>query len=205
MKNLAGLALFCAGAFVAGCASTAYMDPNDAPQNVHWRFNRYDFQLCSVAMTEDLLSDTQLAGRLRQQFPDRRPVLEMAHVENATFQHGIDLSIMTDTIRMRLQKSGLFDIVDHGRLDAKMSRRIVAEVNQGLVRPLALESFGQQRSSDYYLVGRLIEDNSGYGDGRVREVYYKLSLQLYNRWTGVFDWIGEKELLKARVKGVFGW
>ena len=102
MKNLAGLALFCACAFVAGCASTAYMDPNDAPQNVHWRFNRYDFQLCSVAMTEDLLSDTQLAGRLRQQFPDRRPVLEMAHVENATFQHGIDLSIMTDTIRMRL-------------------------------------------------------------------------------------------------------
>lgn len=205
MKNLAGLAVFCVCAFVAGCASTAYRDPNDAPQNVHWRFSRYDFQLCSVAMTEDLLSDAQLAGRLRRQFPDRRPVLEMAHVENATLQHGIDLSIMTDTIRMRIQKAGLFDIVDHGRLDAKMSRRIIAEVNQGLVQPQALEPFGQQRSSDYYLVGRLIEDNPGYGDGRVREVYYKLSLQLYNRRTGVFDWMGEKELLKARVKGVFGW
>jgi len=205
MRMFVRLLMLGVSAFFAGCASTGYVDPNDMPKSIHWRFSRYDFQLCSTAMTEDLLSDLQFSERLKKQFPDRKPIVEMAHVENQTLQHGLDLSIITDTLRMRLLKSGRFDIVDHGNLDAKMSSRIIAEVNQGLANPNALDPLGQQLSSDYYLVGRLIEVNPGYGDGMVREVYYKLSLQLYNRRTGILDWIGEKELLKAHTKGVFGW
>lgn len=202
MKNMTfGLAAASA-VLVAGCVSSnssPYRDPTEA-RGTTTGFSSYDFQQCAAAMVDSLLANENLDGRLRTHFAGRRPVVSIMPVENKTFRI-LDLRPLTDTIRSRLTNSSKFDFTDRS-VQKLMTDELIHDKDSVLVADEQGSKTKSHAAADYLLTGVLTEDRDN--DGRNHESNYKLTMQLYNRHTGLPDWSAEKELRKVGARPILG-
>ncbi|MEI8245256.1 MAG: penicillin-binding protein activator LpoB [Lentisphaerota bacterium] len=123
----------------------------------------------------------------------RRPIIEVAKVNNKTMQH-IDTQSITDSIRTRLLRSGKFRFTDRST-DSQTIEEVKAQQESGLNDQNSATQFGQQYSAEFLLVSNLSEIKQKNED--VVDVYYKVTMSLKNLKTGILEWSDEQEIRKV--------
>jgi len=198
VKALCAVLLMGGAALLVGCRSTANVEYGDATavDPMTTDFEASDFQQIAVAMVDSLLEFPAMVELTR----DGRPVVLVGRVKNKTMQH-IDTEALTDTIRTRLIRSGKFRFIDRTTDDAAIEE-IKIQLESGLVDPKTARQFGRQIGAKYLLTSNLAE--IARTKGRVRDVYYKFTMNLKNLDTGILEWADEKEIRKVRTRRRFG-
>jgi len=198
-KLLRVLSLMCGAGLLlsVGCAGTGVnrvstdrerpltteFDPDDARQTV-----------------ETMVDSMMTFPPVLQILAEKRPVLDVTSVKNATYQQ-IDTKSLTDSIRTRLIRSGKFRFKDRSTSDEDID--IINEENElGLVNPDKAVKPGSQIATEMVLNGRIVEIKAE--RGRIKDVYYKITMTLKDLRSGEIVWTDEKELRKERKKRVLG-
>jgi len=189
------------GAFVftfTGCATAPLVNYGDttAMQTVSTDFSSSDLQQIAGAMVDSLLIFPPMVEVTNQ----RRPVLLVESIKNKTMQH-IDTESVTDTVRTKLLRSGKYRFIDRTTDDAAINE-MKTQQDSGLVDKNKAVQVGQQFGAEYILTGNISEIEQK--NDRVKDVYYKFTLNLKNLTTGILEWSDEKEIRKTAVRRTFG-
>ena len=143
-------------------------------------------------MVDSLLADEILA-EISSAGP---PLLIVDKVKNKTMQH-IDTESITDSIRTRLIKSRMFSFQD--RTTEAALQEELAYQQAAAKDPIAA---GQQDAPRYMLTANLSEIEQR--EGRIKDVYYKFTMNLRDLKSGRLIWAEEEEIRKIKTKAVIG-
>jgi penicillin-binding protein activator len=179
-----------------GCASTpevTYGSP-DQVETVTANFGSTDLQMIAEKMVNSLIASPVLS-------PDKRPVFYVQNVRNKTDEH-IDTSSVTDKIKVTLLKSGKVQFSAIGDVKDELVNQLEFQASSGMVDPKTAKSIGKLVGADYFLYGELASIKKS--AGRVKDVYYKFTLNLVNIQTGLIEWADEKEIRKQAKKPLLG-
>jgi uncharacterized protein (TIGR02722 family) len=179
-----------------GCASTpevTYGCP-DQIETVTADFGSTDLQIIAEKMVNSLLVTPVLSS-------GTRPVFYVQNVRNKTDEH-IDTKSVTDKIKVTLLKSGKVRFSAIGDVKDEMVNQLEFQASSGMVDPKTAKSIGKLVGADYFLYGELASIRKS--AGRVKDVYYKFTLNLVNIQTGLIEWADEKEIRKQAKKPLLG-
>ncbi len=179
-----------------GCASTpevTYGNP-DQVETVSADFGSTDLQMIAEKMVNSLLASPVLSS-------GNRPVLYVQHVRNKTDEH-IDTESVTDKIKVTLLKSGKVRFSAIGDVKDELVNQLEFQAGSGMVNPKTAKSIGKLVGADYFLYGELASIKKS--AGRVKDVYFKFTLNLVNIQTGLIEWADEKEIRKQAEKPLLG-
>lgn len=179
-----------------GCASTpevTYGSP-DQIETVTADFGSTDLQIIAEKMVNSLLVTPVLSS-------GNRPVFYVQNVRNKTDEH-IDTKSVTDKIKVTLLKSGKVRFSAVGDVKDEMVNQLEFQASSGMVDPKTAKSIGKLVGADYFLYGELASIRKS--AGRVKDVYYKFTLNLVNIQTGLIEWADEKEIRKQAKKPLLG-
>lgn len=181
---------------LCGCATTPSVSYGDAQQveTVTEEFGSTDLQIIAEKMVNSLLASPVL-------LTGQRPVLYVHKVKNKTDEH-IDTKAVTDKIRVTLLKSGRVRFSAASEVGDEIVRQLEHQTSAGLVDPSTAKRFGNQVGADYFLYGEIISIKKK--AGRVRDVYFKLTMNLVNIETGLIEWADEKEIRKQAKRPLIG-
>ncbi len=189
------LPIVCASGIIvvlSGCASTvSYGDPTSA-KPISTDFGSNDLQQTVNTMVNSMLTFPPVV----EMTTGRRPILEVAKVNNKTMQH-IDTQSITDSIRTRLIRSGKFRFTDRST-DAQSIQEIKDQQESGLNDQNTAVQFGQGASAEFLLVSNISEIKQKASG--VVDVYYKVTMSLKNLRTGILEWSDEQEIRKVEKK-----
>jgi len=184
------------GIFIlGGCAtSTVSYGSPEQTETVTEEFGSTDLQLIAEKMVNSLLSTPILST-------GQRPVMYVHRVKNKTDEH-IDTKSVTDKIRVTLLKSGRVRFSAVNEVNDEMIKQMEYQTNSGVVDPATAKSIGHQIGADYFLFGEITSIKKS--AGRVKDVYFKFTLNLVNIQTGLIEWADEKEIRKMKKKPLLG-
>ena len=180
-------------AVLPGCRSpeVKYGDATSA-KPITTDFGSSDLQQTVNTMVNSLLTFPPIVEATK----DRRPIMEVAKINNKTMQH-IDTQSITDSIRTRLIRSGKFRFTDRST-DKQTIHEIKDQQESGLNDQNSAVQFGQQLSAEYLLVSNLTEIKQK--NENVIDVYYKMTMNLKNLKTGILEWSDEQEIRKIKER-----
>jgi uncharacterized protein (TIGR02722 family) len=181
---LMSLALAC----VLSCSKkVTYGDPRGV-ENVTVEFGSTDLQKIVEDMTRSLLvSSIVVTGN--------RPIVTVQDVANKTSEY-IDTRSITDSIRAQLVQSGKVRFaVDEVAMQQAISE-IERQQNAEYYDQEETVEKGKMVGAAYRLVGNIVSIVKQ-GDG-VKDVFYKVNLQLWNVQNGLLEWSDETEIRKSR-------
>ena len=198
LKKLSGIFSCAALIFlVAGCASTGVINaPLNRERPITTEFDPDDARRTVEQMVDSMLQ----FGPLVELTSSRRPVMDIASVQNRTMQH-IDTVSLTDSIRTKLLKTGKFRFTD--RATSATDIEIINEQNElGLADKSNTVKAGQQIAAELYLYGAIAQIMAN--EGRTRDRYYKITMNLKDIKSGEIIWSDEKEIRKERTRAAVG-
>ena len=183
---------------LSGCATAPVIRYGDAQslQTVSTDFSSSDLQQIASSMVDSLLVFPPIAEVISQ----RRPVITVDSIKNKTMQH-IDTESVTDSIRTKLIQSGKFRFIDRTTDEAAINE-VKTQQDSGLVDKSTAAQFGKQIGAEYMLTGNISEIEQR--NVSVKDVYYKITLNLKNLNTGILEWSNEKEIRKTSKRSTFG-
>jgi hypothetical protein len=192
------LLILCCTFLIFACNTgrkVTYLDTRDE-ETTTVDFGSTDLQRISKTMVDSLLE----FGPIVEMTRNRRPVVFVDQIKNKTMEH-IDLESVTNSIRSGIIQSGKFRFVDMNKVDA-LHEQLRHQNQLSVVDASTAKSFGKQVGADLMLYGSLssIEKQSG----RVKDVYYKFTLNLMDIETGLIEWAGEKEIRKMGKRRAVG-
>ena len=189
MRSLSSrVAVIVLAAVVAGGCSkqVRYGDPKGV-ETVTAEFGSTDLQTMAEAMTRSLLQAPVVAD-------GSRPIVTVQDVKNKTSEY-IDTRAITDSIRAELLKSGrvrfAVDEVDMQQQIGELERQQSEYYDQEQSAEI-----GRMVAAAYRLQGSIISIVKETDD--IKDVYYKLNLQLWNVQNGLLEWSDEKDVRKTR-------
>ena len=186
--------IFLTVVFLAGCGGMRvnYGDP-EAVETVTVDYGSTDLQSIAERMVESLLVHPVLEGR---------PVVYVSRIRNKTSEH-IDTEAITDKIKTAMLKSGKVRFTAVSEVNQEMIEQLKYQSESGMVDPTTRTAIGRQVGADLMLYGDIISIVKS--EGRKRDVYYKISLELADLQTGLIEWSEEKEIRKQAKKSLIGW
>ncbi len=188
--NLCAAAVF--AALLAGCATTVEYGDATSSKPISTSFGSSDLQQIAATMVDSMLMDEVLQNIST----DGPPLLIVDKVKNKTMQH-IDTESVTDSIRTKLIRSRKFSFQDR-TTEAALSEELAYQ--QAAARdPIAA---GQQDAPRYMLTSNLSEIEQE--QGRLKDVYYKFTMNLRDLKSGRLIWADEKEIRKQKTRSIFG-
>ncbi|MGL4933480.1 MAG: penicillin-binding protein activator LpoB [Aeromonas sp.] len=198
MKMNHALLILTSALLLGGCASTtvSYGDPTET-ETVTVDYGSSDLQAIADKMADSLLA----APATREITAAGRPVMFMDAIRNKTAEH-IDTEAITDTIRTKLLRAGTFRFVDMSKV-AAVKEQLEYQQSSGMVDPAAMVQLGKQTGARYMVYGNLssiVKDN-----GKVKDVYYQMTMNLMDLQSGELLWADQKEIRKQAKKSTFGW
>jgi len=180
----------------AGCASTpavSYGSP-DQVETVTTDFGSTDLQMIAEKMVNSLLASPILAS-------GKQPVFYVQTVRNRTDEH-IDTKAVTDKIRVTLLRSGKVKFTAIAEVKDELVNQLEFQASSGMVDPATARSIGKLVGADYFLYGELASIRKS--AGRLKDVYYRFTLNLVNIQNGLIEWADEKEIRKQAKKPLLG-
>lgn len=199
MKQLIVASALVSMCLLTGCQTTvSYQDPSSITKPLSTNFTAQDFQQCAAALTDSMLSNPGLIAKLAKQFGDDIPTISIGKISNKTYAMGLGDKfgpMINDAISETLINSGKFNFIADR---AEIARELQEEENDVTVDPSKTLSYGTGAVSDYVITGNLVEMREE--QGRVKDVYYKLTLQLNNKRTGLIEWKSSKDIRKVRSR-----
>jgi hypothetical protein len=157
-------------------------------------FGSTDLQMIAETMVTSLLASNRLEPDAAE--PGKPPVVAVARVVNSTSEH-IDTKSITDKIRTALVKSGK---VRFSALDAQPDLLQQYRLQGVLADDATAKGAGKQAGTKYILRGDLASIVKN--QGRTKDVYFKLTLNLVEVETAIIQWAEEKEIRKESVRKV---
>jgi penicillin-binding protein activator len=192
------LVLFVAAfiALITGCATSPTVNYGNPEQveTVTTDFGSTDLQQIAEKMVNSLLASPVLSS-------GQRPVMYVSTVKNRTDEH-IDTMSVTDKIKVTLLKSGKIRFSAVSEANDEILKQLEYQASSGAVDPSTAKRLGKQVGADYFLYGELSSIKKS--AGRVKDVYFKFTLNLVNIKTGLIEWADEKEIRKQAKKPLFG-
>ncbi len=176
----------------AGCATTVQYGDATSAKPISTDFGSSDLQQIAAKMVDSMLADEAL----QKIAVDGPPLLIVDKVKNKTMQH-IDTESVTDSIRTKLIRSGMFSFQD--RTTEAALQEELAYQQGAAAQPIAA---GQQDAPRYMLTSNLSEIEQE--QGRLKDVYYKFTMSLRDLKSGRLVWADEQEIRKQRTKSVLG-
>lgn len=164
-------------------AQTAAIEPQDVRRTVE-------------KMAESLISDPGVVEATK----GKRPVLDIAPMKNRSGETSLNMSSITDSVRMRLIRSRLFRFVDRSTAGADI-KLMDEQAQLGLADSRKAVKPGKQLAAEMYLTGTLYEMNNQ--NGRTTDRYYKFSMILKDLSSGEIIWTDEQEIRKIAKKSIF--
>ena len=172
---------------VSGPGAVVVGRPDDFHQ-LSTKIDPQDINLTVEHMTESLLSDANVLNFTNGE----RPVLDIETMKNKS-QMIVDMKGITDSVRMRLLRSGKFRFMD--RSTSGVDITVMDEQAQlGLTDRRKVIKPGQQSAAQMILTGELIEMSQR--AGRTVDRYYKFSMILKDLRSGELVWADEQEIRK---------
>ena len=176
---------------ISGCAkdTVRYGDPRGV-ETVTNEFGSTDLQLIAESMTRSMLNSPVIGS-------SNLPIVTVQDVKNKTSEY-IDTRAITDSIRSELQKSGRVKFA----VDAAEMRQQIEELQRQQSEyydPKKSAEIGKMTGAAYRLEGNITSIVKQAKD--VKDVYYKVNLQLWNIQNGLLEWTDEKEIRKTTTKG----
>jgi uncharacterized protein (TIGR02722 family) len=165
----------------------------DQVETVSADFGSTDLQMIAEKMANSLIASPV--------FSSGRPVLYVQHVRNKTDEH-IDTESVTDKIKVTLLKSGKVRFSAIGDVKDELVNQLEFQAGSGMVDRKTAKSIGKLVGADYFLYGELASIKKS--AGRVKDVYFKFTLNLVNIQTGLIEWADEKEIRKQAKKPLLG-
>ncbi len=197
MKRTIGiLSIVIAMCFIGGCASApdvSYGNPEQV-ETVTTEFGSTDLQMIAEKMVNSLLATPVLSS-------GKRPVVYVHQVKNMTDEH-IDTKSVTDKMKVTLLKSGRVRFTAVNEVNDEMLKQLEYQTKSGIVDPATAKSAGHQVGADYFLFGEISSIRKS--AGRVKDVYFKFTMNLVNIKTGLIEWADEKEIRKQAKKPLLG-
>ena len=187
-----------------GCASGPDIQrtrPDDV-RTLTTAFGASDFQQCATQMVDSILSSPGLAKKLATQFGDNTPVLAFGRIDNRSYNLGLPLDSLGDSVKIRLINSGKFDVVEMDMND-EITQNILKMMDNPGYNPSEIMNVAGRAVQDYILRGYLIELQET--NGVVKDVYYKLTFKLFNMRNGKIDWMDEAEIRKTAKRRAINW
>lgn len=158
-----------------------------AVETVTNEFGSTDLQIMAEKISQSLLNSAVLDGR---------PIVTIANTRNKTSEY-IDTTLITDTIRKNLLKSGRVKFgVDVDQMSAQSEE--LRRQESGDYDQSTTAKRGNMVGAEYRLEGSLssiVKNSDDYKD-----VYYKLSLQMVHINSGLLEWADEVEIRKTTTK-----
>ena len=176
----------------AGCATTVQYGDATSAKPISTDFGSSDLQQIAAKMVDSMLADEAL----QKIAVDGPPLLIVDKVKNKTMQH-IDTESVTDSIRTKLIRSGMFSFQD--RTTEAALQEELAYQQGAAAQPIAA---GQQDAPRYMLTSNLSEIEQE--QGRLKDMYYKFTMSLRDLKSGRLVWADEQEIRKQRTKSVLG-
>jgi len=183
-------------ALLFSCATTPrvqYGSPEQV-ETLTQEFGSTDLQMIAEKMVNSLLATPLLQS-------GQRPVLYVHRVKNKTDEH-IDTKSVTDKIRVTLLKSGKVRFSAVNEVNDELVKQLEYQTSSGIVDPTTAKQFGRQVGTDYFLYGEITSIKKS--SGRVKDVYFKFTMNLVNIETGLIEWADEKEIRKQAKKPLVG-
>ncbi len=197
MKHLIEISIVVLAFFiVTGCASTpkvSYGDPEQV-ETITTEFGSTDLQMIAEKMVNSLLASPVLSS-------GSRPVFYVHQVKNMTDEH-LDTKSVTDKIRTTLLKSGKVRFTAVNEVNDEILKQLEYQTRSGVVDLSTAKRAGSQIGADYFLFGEIASIRKS--AGRVKDVYFKFTLNLVNIKTGLIEWADEKEIRKQAKKPLMG-
>ena len=190
LLNLLAAAALAAG--MAGCATTVEYGDATSSKPISTDFGSADLQQIAATMVDSMLADEVL----QDISVDGPPLLIVDKVKNKTMQH-IDTEAVTDSIRTKLIRSRKFSFQDR-TTEAALQEELAYQ--QGAAKDAVAS--GQQDAPHYMLTSNLSEIEQE--QGRLKDVYYKFTMNLRDLKSGRLIWADEKEIRKQKTRSVFG-
>ena len=192
------LLLGCAlAALGPGCSGpvTRYGDAR-ATETVNADFGSTDLQLIADKMVASLVASNRLQPDPAD--PGKPPLISVTRLRNETSEH-IDTKSITDKIRTALIKSGK---VRFSALDMQADLVNQYKLQGTLADSATAKTAGKQAGSKFILGGDI--SSIVKQTGKVKDVYYKITLQLTDVESAVIEWADEVEIRKDSVRRLFG-
>jgi len=186
---LAALGLGCSGPV------TTYGNAQ-AQETVNADFGSTDLQMIADKMVKSLIDSNRLQPDPAD--PGKAPLVAVARLRNETSEH-IDTKSITDKIRTSLIKSGKV------RFSAQdMQGDLLQQYKQQgvMASTETAKAAGRQIGAKYILGGDITSIVKQ--TGKVKDVYYKITLQCTDIESAVIEWADEVEIRKDQVRRLFG-
>jgi uncharacterized protein (TIGR02722 family) len=180
-----------AAAALAGCAkdTTRYGDARSV-ETVTNTFGSTDLQMMAESMARSMQQAPVIVGA-------NLPIVTVQEVKNKTSEY-IDTRAITDSIRSELQKGGKVRFaVDQVGMQ-QQSDELKRQQSELYAKDSAAET-GRMVGAQYRLEGNIVSIVKEVKN--VKDVYYKLNLQLWNIRNGLLEWSDEKEIRKTTSRG----
>lgn len=180
-----------------GC-NKSVVSYNDARsiETLNVDFGSTDLQLIAERMVTSLISSNAL--KVDPSDPNKPPLVCITRLKNDTSEH-IDTKSITDKIRTALIKSGK---IRFSALEVQKDLIDQYILQNDLADPKTRKRAGKQVGCKYLLSGNI--SSIVKETGRVKDVYYKITLQVTDVESAVIDWADEVEIRKDRIKSIFG-
>ena len=182
------VALLIVFSMVLGCSkSVRYGDPKGI-ETVSIEFGSTDLQKVAEEMTRSLLvSKLVVEGN--------RPLITVQDVKNLTSEY-IDTRAITDSIRTELARSGVVRfVVDEEAMAQQVSELDRQQEGEYYDQEMIAEK-GKMLGAAYRLEGSIrsiVKQNSD-----VKDVHYKVNLQVWEIRTVILEWSDETDIRKIR-------
>jgi len=171
---------------IASCSKQVRYGDAGAVETVTTEFGSSDLQQIAETMARSLLQAPVIAN-------GNQPIVTVQEVRNKTSEY-IDTRAITDSIRSQLSRSGkvrfAVDEADMQKQIAELQRQQSEYYNKDQATEI-----GRMVGAGYRLDGNIVSIVKE--SKKVKDVYYKFSLQLWNVQSGLLEWADEKEIRKT--------
>lgn len=179
-----------------GCKPVTNYNSAQAIETVNADFGSTDLQIIANKIVASLIASNRLQSDASA--PGQLPLVSITRLRNGTSEH-IDTKSITDKIRTALIKSGK---VRFSALDMQQDLMDQYVLQNFMASNATRKVVGNQIGSKYILGGDI--SSIVKRAGRVKDVYFKVNLQLTNIATAEIEWADEVEIRKDSVKSLFG-
>lgn len=156
-----------------------------AAETVTNEFGSTDLQMISEKMVGSLLENPVLTGR---------PTLTLSQVRNKTSEY-IDTKSIMNSIQTQLVKSGKVRFVRSiDEMQAGVDE-LQRQNQSGLYKKAGKAKMGNMTAAKYSLEGEIVSIVKQ--TSSVKDVFYKMTLKLYDVEEGAIEWQDEKEIRKT--------
>jgi len=161
---------------------------NKAVETVTNEFGSTDLQMIAEKMVGSLLEDPALANR---------PTLTLAGVRNKTSEY-IDTKSIMNSIQTALVKSKKVKFTRSADEMQQGVDELQRQNQSGLYKSQGKAKIGNMTAAKYSLEGEIVSIVKQ--NATTKDVFYKMTLKLYDIEDGSIEWQDEKEIRKTSKK-----